>query len=551
MRLSGWSVTVTSCYLLWASILAAAPQGEVSITEYGAKGDGKELCTEAIDRALKACAEAGGGTVLVPAGTYLTGAIKLPSHVTLHLAAGAVLKGSTNLADYQVDGRRFPLIRAEKAEHIAIVGPGVIDGSGTSFMDMTKTRTGPYLPKDLDPNSTRQGRDYMAPKFGEADGPVVYRSRPNRLIRLTECRNVLLRDVILRNAPCWTLHLEDCEDVDVRGIRIANNLLVPNSDGIHCTTCRRVHISDCEISAGDDAICVTSVESRNPGVCEDVTVANCTLQSRSAGVRVGYGRNPIRNCTFQNLTIRESNRGLGLFVRDEGSVENILFSNIVIRTRLHTGHWWGNAEPIHLSVIPQRKDGQTGRMRNIAFSNIIAESESGIVLYGSKPGDISNVSLDGVTLHIRNSSLNPSYGGNFDLRPAYDTRVAIFKHDIPAVFSRYTDGLTIRRLELEWDDNLPEFFDHAILCEHFTGLVIDAFDGRSPHRGRTNAAIALQHGRDVFIRNCIADEGTATFLSHEDVTGDVLLANNDLGHAGKPISPATDSFTSVGNLVSK
>ena len=445
----------------------------------------------------------------------------------------------------------IPLIRAEKAENIAILGPGVIDGSGTSFMDMTKTRTGPYLPKDLDPNFTRQGREYMDAKFGEADGPVLYRSRPNRLIRLTACRNVLLRDVILRNAPCWTLHLEDCEDVDVRGIRIANNLLVPNSDGIHCTTCRRVHISDCEISAGDDAICVTSVESRNPGVCEDVTVANCTLQSRSAGVRVGYGRNPIRNCTFQNLTIRESNRGLGLFVRDEGSIENILFSNIVIRTRLHTGHWWGNAEPIHLSVIPQRKGSDIGRIRNIGFSNIVAESESGIVVYGSKPGDISNVTFDNLTLHIKNSPLNPSYGGNFDLRPAYDTRFAIFKHDIPAVFSRYTDGLTIRRLELEWDDNLPEFFDHAILCEHFTGLVIDAFHGRPPHRGGTNAAIALQHGRDAIIRNCIAAEGTATFLSHEDITGNVLLANNDLAHAGKPVSPAADNFTSVGNLVSK
>ncbi len=551
MRLSSWSVVIAAWYLLAAGILVAAPQGEVSITEYGAKGDGKELCTEAINRALNTAAEAGGGTVLVPAGTFLTGAIKLPSRVTLHLGPGAVLKGSTNLADYQVDGRRYPLIRAEKAENIAILGPGVIDGSGTSFMDMTKTRTGPYLPKDLDPNFTRQGREYMDAKFGEGDGPVVYRSRPNRLIRLTACTNVLLRDVILRNAPCWTLHLEDCEDVDVRGIRIANNLLVPNSDGIHCTTCRRVHISDCEISAGDDAICVTSVESRNPGVCEDVTVANCTLQSRSAGVRVGYGRNPIRNCTFQNLTIRESNRGLGLFVRDEGSIENILFSNIVIRTRLHTGHWWGNAEPIHLSVIPQRKDGNIGRIRNIGFSNIVAESESGIVVYGSKPGDISNVTFDNLTLHIKNSPLNPSYGGNFDLRPAYDTRFAIFKHDIPAVFSRYTDGLTIRRLELEWDDSLPEFFDHAILCEHFTGLVIDAFHGRPPHRGGTNAAIALQHGRDAIIRNCIADEGTATFLSHEDVAGDVLLANNDLAHAGKPISPATDNFTSVGNLVSK
>jgi hypothetical protein len=551
MRLPGFVVAITAYLLLQTGILAAAPPSEISILDYGAKGGGKELCTEAIDRALKACTESGGGTVLVPAGTFLTGPIRLPSHVTLRLAAGAVLQGSSNLADYQVEGRRLPLLWAQKVENIAIVGLGVIDGSGTSFMDMTKTRAGLYLPKDLDPNFTRQGREYMDPKFGEADGPVVYLARPNRLIRLTECKNVLLHDVTLRNAPTWTVHLEDCEDVDVTGIRIANDLRVPNSDGIHCTTCRRVHISDCEISAGDDAVCVTSVESRTPGVCEDVTVTNCTLQSRSAGVRVGYGRNPIRNCTFQNLTIRESNRGLGLFVRDEGSVENILFSNIIIRTRLHTGHWWGNGEPIHLSVIPQRKGGNTGRMKNIAFSNIIAESESGIVIYGSKPGDISNVTLDGVTLHIRNSPLNASYGGNFDLRPAYDTRFAIFKHDIPAVFSRYTDGLAIHRFELQWDDGLPDFFSHAIFCEHFNNFVIDAFHGRQPHRGGPNAAIALQHGRDAIIRNCIASEGTATFLSHEDATGNVLLANNDLAHAGNAVSPQADNFTLAGNLVSK
>jgi polygalacturonase len=227
MRLWDYGVAIAACCLLAAGILAAAPQGGISIAEYGARGDGKEFSTQAIDRALKAGGESGGGTVLVPAGTFLTGPIKLPSHVTLHLAPGAVLQGSSNLADYRIGNARFPLVYAEKAEDIAIVGPGVIDGSGTSFMYMTKTRAGPNRPRDLDPNFTRQGRDYMDPKFGEADGPVVYLARPNRLIRLTECKNVLLRDVTLRNAPTWTLHLEDCEDVDVTGIRIANNLLVP------------------------------------------------------------------------------------------------------------------------------------------------------------------------------------------------------------------------------------------------------------------------------------------------------------------------------------
>jgi hypothetical protein len=529
---------------------AADPNRTFDIRSYGAKAGAGQICTEAINRTIRACAESGGGTVVVPAGTFVTGPIELLSNVTLHLEAGAVLKGSDQLADYAGGGHgRQPLVRATDAENIAIVGRGAIDGSGTAFMDMTKTRVGPHMPGDLDPNFTRQERGYMDPKFGEADGPVVYLSRPSRLIRVTRCRNVLLRGVTLRNSPTWTLHFDDCENATVTGISLHNNLLVPNSDGIHCTTCRRVRISDCDISCGDDAIAITTLGSRPKGSCEDITVTNCTLQSRSAGVRLGYGDGPIRNCTFQNLTIRESNRGLGVFVRDEGPVENIFFSNIVIRTRLHTGHWWGNAEPIHLSVIPQRRGGRTGKIRNVTFENIIAESESGIVVYGHEPGDISNLSFDNVRLQIHDSRLNASYGGNFDLRPTYDNRFAIFRHDIPALFCRNVNGCVISRFNVTWDTAdaaMPEFFDHAIFCEQFEGLVIDAFHGRQPHLNDPRAAIALKDGRDVMVRNCMAARDTGTFLSHEGLDGG-LLVNNDLHHARTACTPTEGNLTQSGN----
>ena len=541
-----WIVSLSLC--LTSSSLAGSSL-PFDIRAYGAKADPTEKSTDAINGAIKACAENGGGTVLVPAGTYTTGSIELLSNVTLHLEAGAVLKGSEDLADYGRGRGRMPLVRATKAENIAITGRGTIDGSGTAFMDMTRTRTGPYLPKDLDPNSTRQGRDYMDAKFGEADGPVVYRSRPSRLIRFTHCKNVLVQGVTLQNSPIWTLHLDDCENVNVTGIRLHNNLLVPNSDGIHCTSCRRVHISDCDISCGDDAIAVTTLDNPADRVCEDITVTNCTLQSRSAGIRVGHGDGPIRNCTFQNLTIRESNRGIGVFVQDAGSVENILFSNIVIRTRLHTGHWWGNAEPLHLSAMPQRREGHTGKMRNIAFSNIIAESESGIVVYGHEPGSISNVSFDEVRLHIKASPLNAAYGGNFDLRPAYDKRFAIFRHDIPALFCRNVNGCHISRFDVTWDDDLPEFYNHAICGEQLNGLVIDAFQGRQPHLNDPRAAIALKDGRGVIIRNCSAAPGTGTFLSCDGVEPGALFVNNDLHHAKEALWPAKTSLTLNGNRV--
>jgi polygalacturonase len=132
-------------------------------------------------------------------------------------------------------------------------------------------------------------------------------------------------------------------------------------------------IADCDIRAGDDAIIVTGFRTNvgvggdvnirldytarefgnKTGCAENVTVTNCILQSRSSGIRVGYGINPIRNCVFLNLVIYNSNRGLGVFSRDDGSIENILFSNITIQNRLHAGHWWDNGEPIHVSAIKQ------------------------------------------------------------------------------------------------------------------------------------------------------------------------------------------------------
>jgi len=236
-----------------------------------------------------------------------------------------------------------------------------------------------------------------------------------------------------------------------------------------------------------------------------------------------------------------------VFVRDRGSIENILFSNITIRTRLHTGHWWGNAEPIHLSVIPARKGAPVGKLRNVTLSNITADSQSGIVLYGHERGDLSNISLDNVRLTIGKSPLDAFYGGNFDLRPVFDRQFAVFRHDIPALFCRNVNGCAVRAFNITWDDDLPEFHNHAIFCEQSDGLVIDGFQGRQPHVNDSRAAIALTDVRGLVIRNCIAAPGTGTFLSCDNVEAGGLFVNNDLHHAKELIWPAKTSFTSSGN----
>ena len=218
--------------------------------------------------------------------------------------------------------------------------------------------------------------------------------------------------------------------------------------------CTNVRISDCDISAGDDAIAITSIgdprhhqilggDPLGPGKTENVTVTNCTLQSRSTALRVGYTGGDVKNCTFSNIVIRESNRGLLVNVRDEASVENLLFSNITIQTRLHTGHWWGHAEPIQVSAIANDPGiKKLGQIKNVRFSNIIAESQSGIVVWGRKDSVIKDLAFDNVKVKITKGPLTTLLWRKF--RPADKRR---FCHR--AIQTRYTGPLLHKRRRTE------------------------------------------------------------------------------------------------------
>jgi len=528
------------CLGFFSGRAALGATGVVNVLDHGAVADGTTLNTAALQKAIAACAQQKGGTVLVPAGVYRTGPIQLQSHVTLELQAGAVLRASEAIEDHRVGGRLRPLVWAQDAVNITICGRGTIDGRGTAFMNLDQVRTSAG---DFEPRFTRQSEEFMSPKFGTADGPVTFRPRPNRLIAFYGCRDVRICDVTLADAPIWTIHLGDCERADVSGLKVVNNPLVPNNDGIHCTTCRSVHISNCDFVCGDDAICITSVESKPGGVCENVTVSNCTMSSRSAGVRVGYGPNPIRNCVFQNLVIHNSNRGLALFVRQEGSIENVLFDNIAIQTRLHTGHWWGKGEPIHLSVVPERKsNANLGRIRNVVFSNVLAESESGVVIWAQEPGQIEDVTFNQVRLHLHRGALAQSYGGNIDLRPAFDPQWAIFRHELAGIYCHGVNGVTLHQIDVRWAADVPEYYTNALWLEQTNRVVIDGFYGRQPGSGDNRAAILLDGVRGITVRNSQAADGTTTFLRHRGVTDAGLFANNDVTKAATAITPLPSPF---------
>jgi parallel beta-helix repeat protein len=522
------------------------------VASYGAKPDGKTLNTKAINQAISACSAAGGGTIIFPAGQYLSGSIELLKNVTLNLEAGAVIVGSTNLGDYAAETgpngepSRAGLLTARNANNIAITGRGIIEGNGMFFVDPTKVKL-IEEGSDYDKKYTRQGEDFMNPKYGTADGPLEPKDRPNNLLRFFNCTNILISGVTIQNSPIWTVHFVQCERVNITGVAInsfGSGRRVPNDDGIDLAETRYVHISDCDIQNGDDGIVVLGGEK--------ITVANCTLSSRSAAVRVGFAGADIRDCVFANLVIFDSNRGLAVNVRGASSVENVLFSDIVIQTRLVTGHWWGKGEPIQVSALPWNpKINQIGHIKNVRFRNITAESPSGIIVYGCEQSVIKDLLFQDVKVRINNSPLQESYGGNFDLRGCRDVATAVFAHDIPAFYCRYADGVKIDGLEVEWADGLPSFFSHGIQFEDFDNIDIEGFSGGPAHKDGGKAAIALSRGGKVSIRNSKAARGTRVFVSVADVVDSGLFVNNDLGEARSVCEPEKLPFQASGNLLPK
>lgn len=466
-----------------------------NILHYGAETN--KLSTQAIQNAIDDCNHNGGGTVFVPAGEFISGTIFLKSNVHLFLDNGAIIKGSTNMDDYAVSGKRYGLIHAENSCNITISGTGTLDGNGTYFHDQDV----PHIGKtpDYDVNYTRQKEDFMNPDYGLEDGPIAYKRRPGMQLKIMYCENVTLKDFTMLDAPVWSVRIGDCADVFIEGVRIFNNLLVPNSDGVHLTHSRNVRISNCDFRCGDDAIIVTGFpyqtessgknavierEGKQYGnltdYTENITVTNCVLQSRSSGIRVGYGHFPIRNCIFTNLVIYDSNRGLGVFSREaKASIENIYFDNIIITCRLHKGHWWGKGEPIHVSSIPRIENDTTGIIRNVHFSNITAESETGIVIWGDQEDDIQDLVLKNIRLLVKESPIANIYGGNFDLRPTNSPATSIFEHDIPAIFVRNVNGLSLRDVKVNWSGNFLPFYTYALECENVKGLALDRFSGKS------------------------------------------------------------------------
>ncbi|HLK28637.1 MAG TPA: glycosyl hydrolase family 28 protein [Puia sp.] len=509
---------------------------EYNIADFGAKGDGITANTKVINDVIEKCSAAGGGTVIIPTGIFVSGTIILQSNVNIQLSQGAVLKGSGDTLDYlplkdaslfREGYTHYGLILAMSAKNISISGHGQINGNGTHFMNSIDK---PHIGNDFVRKYTRQGENYMKTGAVFEDGPLSYPYRPGYMINFEHCENIHINDVYIYDSPEWTVRISDCDHAIVKAVTIENNVLIPNNDGINCSNSRNINISDCNISTGDDAIIVNGFSTQpyhekpesvlpdkniignKTDKAEYVTVSNCVLSSRSACIRIGDGEHPIRNLVFSNLVMYASNRGIGIFSRSNTQIENIIFSNIIMHTRLFSGHWWGKAEPIHISAVKDYAGGNGGKVKDIRFIDIIADAENGIIINGSASSIIENVLLERVKLNIHAGKYTNDYGGNFDLRPAYPEDSALFKHDIPGLYAQYVKNMVVSNTEINWDKNLPSFFTNGIEVDHFNGLTIENCHSSSSSNSEGLAAIKLKNGIGEILRSNFVTNGSVDLI---------------------------------------
>jgi hypothetical protein len=314
--------------------------------------------------------------------------------------------------------------------------------------------------------------------FGRsADDKSLAPGRPMQII-LIGCKQVRLRDITIRNAPSWTVHPVGCEDLVIDSISILNDWNVANNDGIDLDHCRNVRVANCHIDTADDGIVLKNTPNfAGYGRSENITVTGCTIASRSCALKLdeAYVVPGIRNVVFDACVIFRSNRGLCIQSRDEGDIENILFSNMTIETQLQPAKWWGAGEPIHISNLPRNKDTKLGHVRQIRFSNILCKGETGIYLRGCAAQPIEDLVFDNVRVEVGKTTDVP--GGFYDDRPnglsPNGQFIGIYTNAIAGIFARNVNRLTLRNTQVVWTGPKRDIYGEALDEAQIQNLTLD------------------------------------------------------------------------------
>lgn len=315
------------------------PEYEVSIEQNGAVKGGKVLCTEAINKTIRQVSQHGGGRVVIPSGLWLTGPITLQSNVDLHLAAGAIVAFTKDMSRYPVIETTYEgqpatkcmsPVNAKNAENIAVTGDGIFDAQGEAWRPLKKEKANEGVWKRI--TAQEGGRIENNRLWIPGDKREVL--RPN-MLKLENCRRILLQGCTFKNSPAWCLHPVMCTDMIIDNIKVMNPEYGQNGDALDVESCNRVIIKDCMFDAGDDGICMKSGKDkagRDRGMpTQNVIVRDCQVMHGHGGFVIGSEmsggvRNVwVKNCTFDGTDAGlrfKSTRGRG------GVVENIYVEDI-------------------------------------------------------------------------------------------------------------------------------------------------------------------------------------------------------------------------------
>ncbi|HJZ69608.1 MAG TPA: glycoside hydrolase family 28 protein [Blastocatellia bacterium] len=300
------------------------PKRKFVITSFGAVGDGKTLNTESFRKTIAACRDAGGGEVIVPAGTFVTGPIELASNMALVLEKGATIRGSEDSKDYDNPGGKafseaktavLPLISGANLSNVEIRGEGAIDGTGANWWKRFRAERAAGVPAQGQPRQPGQPMETPRPK----------------LVWLIGCNRVRVQGVTLKNSPQFHLVPQRCREVLIEDVSIIAPADSPNTDAIDPTGSSNVLIRRCFIDVGDDNVSFKSNPKEGP--TENVLVIDCTFKhghGASVGSNTGGG---IRNITVQRCTFENADNGIRIkSARDRGGVvENIVYRDITMK----------------------------------------------------------------------------------------------------------------------------------------------------------------------------------------------------------------------------
>ncbi|MCX6624151.1 MAG: glycosyl hydrolase family 28 protein [Acidobacteria bacterium] len=497
---------------LSVSIAAVAAGGSLNVRDFGAKGDGAAKDTAAIQKALDAAGARGGGTVLLPAGRYLSGTIHLRSHTTLYLENGAVLLASPDQADFdpyetlpfqsvsdqETTYFHYGLVTAENVDHISILGEGIIDGN--------------------------------RPKRG---GP--------KTVAIKLCQYVTIRGITVQNSPNYSISFWGSDYVNVDGVTILNGY----ADGIDPDASRYVRISNSYVDCYDDAICPKAspsmgMDKKRP--VEHLTVTNCVLRTNCSNFKFGTeSTGDFKNIAVTNCTMapRDKGRrpisGISLESVDGANISGVVISNIAMV---------GVEAPIFIR-LGNRGRGldprAPGTVENISISNIVARSCSMTSSVTGLPGHpVRRVSIDGVLLSMDGGNRQPR---GLDV-PEHETKYpeGHMFGELPAFgfYGRHVEGLVLTNVQARWE---KEDLRPAMVFDDVKDLTMDGF--RTDTMAAAAPVVWLNNVADAFIRGS-RSVAAASFL-RVGGTGSraIHLSGNDLSRLAKQVELVDAPETAV------